>query len=239
MNKKYNNKHQESDDLENGNPFSMSVGDLMASLLFVFVLLLSGALLQIFEKNKAIDNVIDNYDKAKMAIVVGIESEFGSDFNRWGADMSDSTLSVCFQREEMMFETNSSVLKNEYTSVLNEFFPRYISFLLSDSIINFVEEIRIEGHTDTTGMYLHNMELSQDRARNVLSYCFSLANLEQKDWMLKHCTANGLSYSKPIYFPHTNHIDLQRSRRVEFKVVPKAEEQINIIKHYLDILSEH
>jgi outer membrane protein OmpA-like peptidoglycan-associated protein len=88
-------------------------------------------------------------------------------------------------------------------------------------------EIRIEGHTDSNGEYFHNMELSQDRTRSVLEYCFGLMPTEQIDWAKGVITANGLSSSQPILKQGVE--DKQLSRRVEFRVRTNAEKQLEDI----------
>ena len=45
--------------------------------------------------------------------------------------------------------------------------------LLSEEYRDYVGEIIVEGHTDTTGQYLNNLALSQQRALAVATYCLS------------------------------------------------------------------
>ena len=45
------------------NAFSLSTGDLMASLLFIFILLLMGALLQVQEKAEQDEEIVRRYDQ--------------------------------------------------------------------------------------------------------------------------------------------------------------------------------
>ena len=110
---------------------------------------------------------------------------------------------------------------------LYAFFPRYIKVLTMPEFKDTIEEIRIEGHTDSDGGYFYNMKLSQDRTRSVLEYSLSvLQNDAKKDWVKKLLTANGLSSSKLIYDNNTKTENREASRRVEFKVRTNAEKQI-------------
>ena len=88
-------------------------------------------------------------------------------------------------------------------------------------------EIRIEGHTDSDGEYFHNMELSQNRTRTVLQYCFGLMNEQEAAWAKSLITANGLSSSQPIIISGVE--DKGLSRRVEFRVRTNAEKQLEDI----------
>ena len=47
------------------NAFALSTGDLMASLLFIFILLLMGALLQVQEKAEQDEEIVKRYDQIK------------------------------------------------------------------------------------------------------------------------------------------------------------------------------
>ena len=103
----------------------------------------------------------------------------------------------------------------------------------NDGYRDSIEEIRIEGHTNSDGGYLYNIQLSQNRAREVLDYCLGLVENNEKysdmvDWVKFKITANGLSYSHPILNSDgTENKDL--SRRVEFKVRTNAEKQLEEI----------
>ncbi len=74
------------------------------------------------------------------------------------------------------------------------------------------------------------MKLSQNRANNVLSYCYSIKNEiidNNKQWLEKHFRANGMAFSKLKFLDKAkNIIDLNKSRRVEFRVQMKTEEKI-------------
>lgn len=105
-----------------------------------------------------------------------------------------------------------------------DFTPRYVRVLRDFG--SSISEIRIEGHTSSErrdannelDRYLLNLELSQNRAREVAK--FSLKNLNSSDekWVRKSLTSNGLSSSKLVL--DENLIESkEKSRRVEFKVI--------------------
>ena len=60
-----------------------------------------------------------------------------------------------------------------------------------------MDEIRIEGHTDSDGGYIYNMKLSQNRARTVLGFAIGLPELNINrnyfEWSRSLLTANGLA----------------------------------------------
>jgi outer membrane protein OmpA-like peptidoglycan-associated protein len=211
---------------EEENVFSQSTGDLMAGLLFIFILLLMGALLQVQEKAEQDEELVKQYDQIKTQLYIDLQEEFKEDLKVWRASI-DSTLCVRFQEPSMLFDYDKSELKPKFKEILNDFFPRYIAVLSREKYKDRIVEIRIEGHTDSKGEYFYNMALSQNRTRSVLQYCFNLMTEEQSAWLKGLITANGLSSSQPILVNGTE--DFELSRRVEFRVRTNAEKQLEEI----------
>lgn len=209
------------------NPFSMSIGDLMAGLLFIFVLLLSATMLRVQEKADKEAEITREYDKVKTQLYIDLEEEFKDSLKTWNAVIDSTELSVRFQEPSTLFDFAKSDLKPKFTAILDDFFPRYIKLLTQDKYKDNIEEIRIEGHTDSYGGYFSNMELSQDRTRSVLQYCFSLLNDEEQIWSKTKITANGLSSSHLITVNGKE--DPDRSRRVEFRIRTNAEQKLEEI----------
>lgn len=208
------------------NAFSLSTGDLMAGLLFIFILLLMGALLQVQEKAEQDEEIVRRYDQIKTQLYIDLQEEFKEDLTVWRATI-DSTLCIRFQEPAMLFDNNKAELKPLFKDILNDFYPRYIGVLSRPEYKSNIVEIRIEGHTDSNGGYFHNMELSQNRTRAVLEYCFGLMTVEQGIWAKQIITANGLSSSHPILVHGKE--DKELSRRVEFRVRTNAEKQLEDI----------
>ena len=78
------------------NAFSLSTGDLMAGLLFIFVLLLMGALLQVQEKAEQDEEIVKRYDQIKTQLYIDLQDEFKEDLTVWRATI-DSSLCIRFQ----------------------------------------------------------------------------------------------------------------------------------------------
>lgn len=122
-------------------------------------------------------------------------------------------------------------------SDLDQFLPRYFSVLLKNDFHQYISEVIIEGHTDTTADYLYNLELSQQRALSVAKYCLdeksSSVSKDQIEQLQKIMTANGRSFSNPVYNPDGT-IDMDASRRVEFKFRLKDEEMVEEMAQILN-----
>ena len=208
------------------NAFALSTGDLMAGLLFIFILLLMGTLLQIQEKSDNHQEIINSYREIKTQLYIDLQEEFKDDLKVWSATI-DTTLCIRFQEPSMLFDNNRAILKPKFKEILDDFFPRYIKVLNRQEYRDNITEIRIEGHTDSNGEYFYNMQLSQDRTRSVLQYCFNLMTEEEILWSKRLITANGLSSSQPILIKGTEDKDL--SRRVECRVRTNAEKKLEEI----------
>ena len=209
------------------NVFSLSTGDLMAGLLFIFILLLMGALLQVQEKAEQDEEIVKRYDQIKTQLYIDLQEEFKKDLTVWRATI-DSTLCIRFQEPSMLFDEGQDVLKPKFQEILDDFFPRYIAVLNRPQYRDNIEEIRIEGHTNTNDGYYSNMKLSQDRTRAVLQYCFGLMKDEDVVWLKGLVTANGLS-SSHLILTKDGEENKDLSRRVEFRVRTNAEKQLEDI----------
>lgn len=230
------------------NPFALSIGDLMAALLMVFILLLSATLLQLENqyqiKRENLDDVQKNgeqiteiahtYKNIQENLYNDLTDEFERDLRRWGATIERKTLAIKFTSPEVLFSPGKADVKEEFKIILDDFFPRYLKILTKYN--EYIEEIRIEGHTssewnhevNSDNAYFKNMELSQDRTRTVLEYCLGMIyDVDLKEWSRSKITANGLSFSKRVY---ENGIEnSQLSRRVEFRVRTDSENRIKSI----------
>lgn len=134
----------------------------------------------------------------------------------------------------VFFDYDSDAIKEEGRQFLNRFIPVYLSVMLSDAYAEYLGEIVIEGHTDTTGSYLYNLELSQARALSVAKFCLQMQQLTagQQSLLSNILTAKGRSYSDPVYDVNGS-VDMDASRRVEFKFRLKDSEMIDEIRNIL------
>lgn len=215
---------------ESENPFALSIGDLMAALLLIFVLLLASTLLKLQDEFETKSQVAERYTAIKEDIYKELMIEFKDDLKKWKAEIDPKDLAIRFQEPDVLFAFKEFALKKDFKDILKDFFPRYINVISKPEFKNNIEEIRIEGHTDNVGSYDQNMKLSQDRTRSVLTFVLdsTLSNDEKKQWIRDNLTANGLSFSKPIA-DNITEFGRARNRRVEFRIRTNAEKQIDEI----------
>lgn len=134
----------------------------------------------------------------------------------------------------VFFDVGKNAIKEGGQEFLERFIPVYLGVLLQPEYEEFLGEIIIEGHTDTSGTYLVNLELSQERALSVATYCLEMPQLSEKQLsrLRDILTAKGRSYSNPIYHADGT-VNMDASRRVEFKFRMKDSEMIDEIRQLL------
>jgi len=214
----------------------IAVSDLMSGLMMLFLLIAVMYLVIVERKNDEIERVVVLYEDLREELYSDLLAEFAADLPRWGAELNED-LKFRFTNTDLLFEEGESALKPEFTSILSDFFPRYMAILSSPIYREDILEVRIEGHTSSSwsqarseeDAYLLNMALSQERTRTTLGYLLTLDSVaHEKDWLRERLTANGLSSSQLIVNT-TGQEDAERSRRVEFVVITDAETRLSTI----------
>lgn len=215
----------------------MSVSDLMTGLMVIFLFVAVAYMIQVQDNQ----SVLTDYVETKQHLHERLVNEFKGDTAKWKMVVGKD-LSMKFKEPEVLFALGSGDIKPKFMEILDEFIPRYLNILLTDSLKDRIQEIRIEGHTDNLRMvkygkdpYLSNVLLSQERAYNVLKYIREMPSFEsytpeQKKLLDYWFTANGLSYGKALDSNESyaalsgDTIDKEKSRRVEFRIVTSGEE---------------
>ncbi len=209
----------------------ISISDMMAGLMMVFLFIAVLFMSEVQKEQKAIKEIAESYQNIQQQLFKDLSEEFKQDLKVWDAEiLSDNT--IRFKSPEILFDTNSSDLKALFIAVLDDFFPRYLGILTNNKYKKQIKEIRVEGHTssiwnNTTReqSYINNMSLSQNRAKSVLAYSYNITNSANNKIFLENVfRANGMSFSNLI--KNNGEEDIQASQRVEFRVITKAEEKI-------------
>lgn len=222
--------------------FWVSYTDLMSALVIIFALVLMVAMFnmqssyeesqaKIAEKEEALKKQNEMIEE-----IVGVKAEIISELVK---AFKDSNLNMEVDRQTgairfsggVFFDSNSSEVSNTGEEYLQQFIPKYIGVLLSDQFKGEIAQIIVEGHTDTDGGYLFNLNLSQDRALSVVQKIYDpkFPNFTHKEDLSKIITANGRSYSMPIK-NKDGKINADKSRRVEFKFRLKDDELLDKIQ---------
>jgi len=138
---------------------------------------------------------------------------------------------------DVLFATGKHNLTDSGKATIDDFLPVYLDVLFSDEYLPYVAEIIIEGHTDSVGDYIKNLQLSQQRAGAVAAYVlddnYSAITRQQRKLLREMSTANGRSYSDPVLDENGNE-DKDASRRVVFKFRLTDEQMIEQLKQILE-----
>ena len=177
-------------------------------------------------------NRIDDLVGMRTRIIADLSSELAAANIRATVDPKTGDIVL---DNAVLFQTNSSTIMPEGRALLDKFIPLYLSVLLKPDYADYLGQIIIEGHTDTAGDYIANLELSQNRALSVAKYVLSMRSLDaQRQELLQQIlTSTGRSESDPIYNSDGT-VNMDASRRVEFKFSLKDAEMIEELQQLLE-----
>ena len=193
---------------------------------------------QILKENEDYRKQIEEISKS-FAVIEGqlntalLEEFTPEELEKWNVTILPNN-TIRFNSPDVLFRRGNSEVKSLFKGILVDFFPRYIGVLTQPTFINFIEEVRIEGHTSSgwnsrtseIQAYTKNLELSQERAKNVLKFAINIDEVEDKfEWLKLKFRANGLSSAIPI-LDENGFENRERSRRVEFRITTNAREAL-------------
>lgn len=246
-----NNRAYRSDKLS----FWQSYSDVIAALLLTFILILAGTLLEarktyerkqdelnkkeliIVSQKKQIDKIIGVQEK----LITALKKEFSN--KDLAVSVDQNTGAITFE-SRLLFAHDKAILQKHGKEELDKFLPSYLSVILSKEFSQYIAEIIVEGHTDSTGEYMYNLRLSQNRAFAVASYCLTnkkkLLTKAQQSKLRNLMTANGRScsnlkykYKYDKYGTERAVEDKEASRRVEIKFRLREDEMMEQITDIL------
>ncbi|HEC1782513.1 TPA: OmpA family protein [Campylobacter lari] len=186
------------------------------------------------KKDEEIKELERNFDEAKSKIkelglikentIKNLQAKFDTNITL------DSNTGAIVLPSEVLFDTNSFTLKAQAKENLKTILTQYFDNILKDeNILNSIENIVIEGHTDSAGSYIYNLDLSQKRAYAVMSFIHSF----YKDPRLqKLLMASGRSYSDVVMKDGKE--DKEASRRIEIKFNINTNNALEKVEKYLD-----
>ncbi|CAA6821131.1 MAG: FIG00638667: hypothetical protein [uncultured Sulfurovum sp.] len=162
----------------------------------------------------------------KLKVIAELKSSLGNKIN---IDKENGSLKLA---SNILFDKGSSQLKEGSKAELEANFIEYISALIGNkNIARHIDEIIIEGHSDSDGSYLYNLNLSQQRAFAVMNHLLTIDYIKRNNIESK-LVASGRSYLDAI---KVNGIeDKDASRRIEVKFRLKNEDAMYEIQRILD-----
>ncbi len=166
----------------------------------------------------------------RIEALIGVKYEIiqslSSALSRAGLSASVDSAGAIVLEGSILFDSAQSSITEAGQTFLNRFIPVYLDVLLSDEYKDFVAEIVIEGHADSTGTYERNIGYATDRAEAVAKYCLSVPGLtsRQRALLEELMTVSSRSSADPIIINGVE--DKTASRRVVFKFSMRDAEMI-------------
>ena len=190
---------------------------------------------RLLEQEKAHQKTVEEFDitKAKIKSLTGIKinvitklkEKLGKSIN-----IDEKSGAIKFS-SNILFDQGAYKLKDESKKELNQVLKKYLTTLLDDKEIRkYIHGITIEGHTNSDGSYLSNLELSQQRALEVMQFLYE-SNTINKDLLNKYVSSSGKLSSDLIFKDGVE--DKDASRRIEIKFIIKNEEAVKELQNYL------
>ena len=192
---------------------------------------------KLLQNSKAHQLLVDelNITKVKIKNLTGIRINVVNQLrNTLGSSiMIDPKSGSIRFSSNILFNQGEFTLKPQAKQELSKIVKKYIHTLLfDDSIKPYIENITIEGHTDTVGSYLSNLALSQKRALEVMKFLYE-DDPDNRALYARYLSASGRSYSDLI----TNEFgdeDKEASRRIEIKFRIKNEQAVKELENFLN-----
>ena len=243
------NEHTKNDDDDS---IWLPVSDLMSVLMLIFLIILMTLLIRNINSTDEVEKLRNNLANCKNIISTALIEKFNEDFKYLGENkvklVQDELLIKFINFDRWLFDEQKFDPNPEFKDFLiDRFYPKLISHFsneITENIKNLgceIKKINIDGHSssewgkDTSPdlAFINNMNLSQQRAKSVLSLAIFNINSfseDEKLWIQKRITANGLSSANLEYIDEAKTIeDKVKSRRVEFKIVLNTDEFLNEI----------
>lgn len=211
-------RHAGYDAIEQPN-FWVSYSDLMAGMLLVFVLLLVVAMVHYAEFIQHKREILEQQEqrmKSFQLLQKRLVTTLATSLEQLDVTVSvDRDTGVVRIESGVLFAEDSAELTTPGVDRLKRIFDAYFAVVLSDAFVDFVKQIEIEGHTNSNGTYLYNLELSQRRALAVMRVLLDHAGTNRHRLQEK-VVASGRSFSH-LMLDAEGREDAVRSRRIEIK----------------------
>ncbi|EEP6734578.1 OmpA family protein [Campylobacter jejuni] len=189
---------------------------------------------QLEKKDEELKNLQEDFQKAKEKVQnLGLIRENLSKELQSKLDNNitiDEKIGSISLPAEVLFDKDSYVLKNEAKASLRKILSEYFDAILKDpKIFSNIENIIIEGHTDSDGSYIYNLDLSQKRAYEVMNFIYTFY---KSDKLQKLLMASGRSFSDPVFVNGVE--DKDKSRRIEIKFSIKNDNALKDVEKFFE-----
>lgn len=185
--------------------------------------------LYIYASKNGITDVYKVVKESEFVDVAKLKTDLLTDltaaFNAAGISVSvDEATGELAMDSSVLFGGDSSALTDDGKALLDKFIKAYTSIIFSDKYKDFVKDTIVEGHTAPVAgsTYEDGLQLSVERAENVLNYCLAQDTGVDAQTLADSFTAVGYSNSKPV-FDENGEVVMDACRRVSFRFIVDSE----------------
>ena len=181
----------------------IALADLMTGLMAIFLVLCLV--------------ILTNQDRTRSIIITTVTEALKNANIEVTTDAKTGDVSIV--NRDLLFDNNSSILREDGKIFLNKFVPAYSQaiFSLNKNESDEVVRIVVEGRTSRSGNAAHNMTLSLERANAVVQYIYYMTDFKYKKEMLQRLTPVGRGVME------AQKVDRDKDREVLFRFQFKGE----------------
>ena len=118
---------------EQQDEYAIFISDIMSVLMVTFLFIAITFIHNVQKKDDYAKEIVENFEVINEKIIDAIKMEFLDEFSDWNALVDPLTLSFQFNSPDVLFKKGSSELTENFKSVLDEFFPRYIEIVKNEA----------------------------------------------------------------------------------------------------------
>lgn len=183
----------------------IALADLMTGLMAIFLVICM--------------IVMTNQNRTRIIIIKAVTESLQKANIEVTTDPKTGDVSIV--NRDLLFDTNSAVLRASGKTFLDEFVPIYSEAVFKRDKKDLDEIVRvvIEGRTSRSGNMAHNMTLSLERANAVVQYIYNMPNFSYKRELLQRLTPVGRGVMEAQI------IESEKDREVLFRFQFKGEFQ--------------
>ncbi len=169
-----------------------------------------------YEDLGKLENMTDEEIEEIMEMKADLLNDLADAYEEAGLDVTvDEETGEITMDAEVLFDYNSYAISADGEALLEEFITIYCEVVFDEKYDGFISQIMVEGHTDSTGDYDDNLELSQNRAESVRDFCVSVGG-DHADALTEMMNPIGYASNYPVLDSDGNE-DEAASRRVGFR----------------------
>lgn len=166
---------------------------------------------------------IKNLTGIRIKVIAALKERLGDSI---AIDANSGALKLS---SSVLFDKASAQLKESAKEELKNTLQSYFDVLLSPEIAKDIDQIIIEGFTDSDGSYIYNLELSQKRAYEVMNF---IATFNDNARLRELLVASGRSFNELVM--KDGREDQDASRRIEIKFQISNKQAMHEIQKILE-----